>query len=82
MPKPTTPLTTRELECVRLAAKDFTTETTAIELKIGYETAKQHRATAMSKLGVGSISGAVLACERLGILEPRTHTKGPWRWIN
>ena len=69
MPKPTIPLTKRETEVVRWAAKGYTTRTTASELGIGLETVKEHRATAMRKLGVDSIAAAVSECMRLRILE-------------
>lgn len=62
------PLTNREIDCLRLAAKDKTMRETAATLCIGVETVKTHRNTVLQKLGCRTIAGALMVAMQLGLM--------------
>lgn len=59
------PLTSRELEVLRLFANGFSNRRIADQLGIGFETAKDHVQRILEKIGAGSrTEAAVLACRK------------------
>lgn len=57
--QPATPLTSRELEVLRLIARGLTNRAIARSLRIGPRTAEQHVHSIFVKLGIGSRAAAV-----------------------
>lgn len=66
-----TPLTTREIEIVRLIAKGLIAKEIAGELNLSVHTVYTHRKKIMKKLAIGSSSELVLYAVNQGILEER-----------
>lgn len=64
-----TPLTTREIEIVRLIAKGLIAKEIASELNLSVHTIYTHRKKIMKKLSIGSSSELVLYAVNQGILE-------------
>lgn len=64
-----TPLTTREIEIVRLIAKGLIAKEIASELNLSVHTVYTHRKKIMKKLAIGSSSELVLYAVNQGILE-------------
>lgn len=68
-------LSKREIECLVLAAKDFTTEETSRVLNRAENTIKKHRAMILRKLGCCTMAGAVMLGIHLRIIDHQ-HTTG------
>ena len=64
-----TPLTTREIEIVRLVAKGLIAKEIASELNLSVHTVYTHRKKIMKKLAIGSSSELVLYAVNRGLLE-------------
>ena len=63
------PLTTREVEIMRLVAAGMTNQEIADQLVISLPTVKRHIANAYGKLGVSHRTGAVARANELGLLD-------------
>ncbi|MFN8059095.1 MAG: response regulator transcription factor [Vicinamibacterales bacterium] len=68
-PAPSTSLTRRELEVLRLVAKGLSNQRVAEQLFISEHTVHRHVANTLSKLGVSTRSAAVAQAARLGVLQ-------------
>ncbi|MEM6697787.1 MAG: response regulator transcription factor [Bacteroidota bacterium] len=67
--KATVPLTTRELEIVRLIAKGFISKEIATQLNITTHTVYTHRKKILKKLGLSSASELILYAVNQGIVD-------------
>ena len=65
------PLTTREIQVVRLMREPLSTKEIAHQLDISYATAKRHSINIYGKLGVSSRWDAVAKAEAIGLLPSR-----------
>jgi DNA-binding NarL/FixJ family response regulator len=64
------PLTERELDVLRLAAKGFTNKAIGAQLSISDRTVQGHLAKIYTKLGAASRTEAVMRAVTLGWIEP------------
>ena len=62
-------LTARELEVLRLVARDMSSAEIAAELGVSIETVRNHDTNARSKLGVHTTVAAAARAERRGLLD-------------
>jgi DNA-binding NarL/FixJ family response regulator len=62
------PLSPRMVEVLRLAARGATLEATAAELELAVSTVCTIRSAAFARLGVSSVTAAVVEASRIGAL--------------
>lgn len=55
-----TPLSKKEIECLCLAAQDYSTKAASKKLHRTIDTVKRHRSTLLQKLGCHTMAGAVM----------------------
>lgn len=67
---PQDPLTSRELQVVKLIAEGFTSDEIARELVISRKTVDRHRANLLQKLGMRNVAEVTRYAIRRGLLEP------------
>lgn len=70
-------LTKGELECLYLAAQDFTTYEAAEKLNRTVDTIKKRRYVLMQKLGCNTIAGAVILGIKMQLLDGRMLLENP-----
>ncbi len=67
---PTSPLTPRQLEVLRLVVEGLPTKTIARRLEISVKTAETHRSQLMDRLDIHDVPGLVRYAIRMGMIAP------------
>jgi DNA-binding CsgD family transcriptional regulator len=74
---PVAPLSPREVQVLRLIARDYPTKEIASELGISERTVKWHVAQIFAKVGASTRAGAVARAIELRLLNGRDQDQGP-----